>query len=101
MSMTDADAMVRAIEQERGVHRVSNVVAGADENAGAKSRISHKLSPKELADLLADRENKLQNSSDGGITDQWRVYQHIIDCLINNKLLRLMVKLPRERANRF
>lgn len=91
MTMADAEAMVRAIEQERGVYRVGNMVDGADVD-GEKSRISHKLSPEELAVLLADREKKLQNSADGSITDQWRVYQHIIDCLINGRLLRLMVQ---------
>jgi len=92
MTMADAEAMVRAIEQERGMYRVGNLVDGADVASGEKSRISHKKSPEELAALLADREAKLQQSIDGIITDQWRVYQHIIDCLINGRLLRLMVQ---------
>ena len=92
MTMADADVMIRAIEQERGVYRLGNVIDGVDGDEGNKSRISHKMSPAELVKLLADREEKLQNSTDGGITDQWRVYQDIIDCLIKGRLLRLMVQ---------
>jgi len=92
MTMVDAAAMVRAIEQERGVYRIGNLVDGVDVDGGEKSHISHKKSPEELVALLADREAKLQNSIDGGITDQWRVYQHIIQCFDNGRLLRLMVQ---------
>ena len=84
--------MIRAIEQERGMVRMGNVVDGGDIGCGEKNRISHRKSLGELAELLADREKKLQDSTNNGVTDQWRVYEHIVDCLVNGRLLRLMVQ---------
>jgi len=92
MTMADAEAIVKAIEQERGIYRVGNIQDGVDEEIGSKTRISHKMSPEDLANLLADREEKLQSSAGDTITDQWRVYQHIINCLTHDRLLRLMVQ---------
>lgn len=88
----DARAMVRAIEQERGVHRMVNEIGGADD-ATAHDRNSARLSPEEMRALLAEREANLQaGGMDGKVTDQWRCYSEIIEALQSGRRLRLLVQ---------
>ena len=67
----DALAMMRAIEEERGLKRTLNEVGGGtdDDAAGPLDRNSSHLTSQELVALLAERETKLQTSDSGGLTD--------------------------------
>ena len=79
---------------------MSNVLDGDDGGDGNdKTRISHKMTPEELKELLKDREEKLQNSTDGGITDQWRVYTEIVGKIQAGEWLRMMVQASAGTGN--
>ena len=85
----DAQAAVRAIEQERGVVRTLNEIDGEDEGP---ERNSPHLNSEQLKILLEEREAKLQTCDLEGITDQWRVYCDICQSLSTGRFLRLMVQ---------
>ena len=124
---TLADQIIQTIEQMRGASRLINEVgdgdAGAQEpsDGTAQDRAGVRLSRDQLFKELADREEKLQSSSEDGITDQYpslrnevlflvvyacpwfgqalilqrlryRVYQYIIGELQSDRPLRLMVQ---------
>ena len=55
----DAAAVVRSIEQDRGVARTVNEVGEAEDAAAPSDRNSARLSMQDLAALLAEREAKL------------------------------------------
>ena len=88
----DAAVMIRAIEQERGEDRIFNEVGGADDAAVPGGRNSSRLSSQDLLTLLAEREAKLQTSDFDAVTDQWRVYQEIVEALSHGRRLRLLVQ---------
>jgi hypothetical protein len=92
----DANAVVRAIEQERGVARTLNEVGGGgggtEDAAAPGKRNSSRLSPQELVALLAEREANLRTSDFEGVTDQWRVYSEIVDALSTGRRLRMIVQ---------
>ena len=67
-----------------------DVAANGGENA--QERSGGRLSREQLEKELADREEKLQAGGEDGMTDQYRVYQHIIQELESNRPLRLMVQ---------
>ena len=90
-------AIVRVIEQERGVGRMANEVPPEDAGeaaAGApRACNSSRLSPAELAAELKRREDLMMaGAEDGSETDQWRVYAHIIGAIAAGEYLRLMVQ---------
>ena len=87
-----AQVMVRAIEEERGVHRMSNEIGEVGDPEAARGRSSVRLSPEEMKALLAEREANLQTCDFEGVTDQWRVYSTIIDALASGRRLRIMVQ---------
>ena len=119
---TLADQIIQTIEQMRGASRLINEIGGGDageqDDGGAPDRAGVRLSRDQLVKELADREEKLQSSSDDGVTDQYRcqqtnaslfqlvvciaiqflwccwyrVYQYIIGELQSNRPLRLMVQ---------
>ena len=93
-----AERVVRVIEQERGNSSYVNDVP-ADGQAAATSTLTTRLSPAQMAELLVKREGMMQagqvrddGGHDLGVTDQWRVYQHIVGCIERGELLRLMVQ---------
>lgn len=78
-----ADHILQTIEQIRGAMRIVNDGAGADGadecGSGAADRSGVKLSREQLLNELADREEKMKSGAEAdGVTDQFRVYEHII-----------------------
>ena len=81
--------------QERGATTYLNDgVEEVPENA-AMGGLSTKLSPAAMKELLAKRERMMQESKsgEGTITDQFRIYSHIIHCIETGQWLRLMVQV--------
>ena len=95
-----AERVIRVIEQERrGDAYVNDPSEAASSTDPAPSNLTTKLSPQQMKDLLTKREGMMkmgQVRDDGGhdlgVTDQWRVYSHIIGCIERGELLRLMVQ---------
>ena len=91
-----ADQILQTIEQIRGAMRIVNDGAGADgadEGGSGAGRGAVKLSREQLLNELADREEKMKSGAEAdGVTDQFRVYEHIIGELQWNRPLRLMVQ---------
>ena len=50
------------------------------------------MSPAELVAELERRETCLRTGGDDGVTDQWRVYCHIVSAIQSGNCLRLMVQ---------
>ena len=99
LTPAEADAVLRAIEQERNVARVANDVPGAagasgtTSSTGGSSSAGGRLTEEQLRALLAEREQKMREGGPGGaLTDQWRVYQHIVGSIERGEYLRLMVQ---------
>ena len=93
-----AENALLTIEAERG-HRelVVNDMASGDASAGQAGtdhdRGTEKLTRAQMVAELTDREGKLRSgAADGTDTDQWRVYQFIIERLESDRPLRLMVQ---------
>ncbi len=93
-----AERVIRVIEQERGNSPYMNDLP-ADAAAAATSTLTTRLSPAKMAELLVEREGKMRKGQvrddgghDLGVTDQTRVYEHIVGCIERGELLRLMVQ---------
>ena len=87
--------VLNCIFQERGTTTYLNDgVEEVPENT-ANGGSSSKLSPAALKELLAKRERMMQESKsgEGAITDQFRIYSHIIHCIETGQWLRLMVQV--------
>ena len=81
------------LEAERSVYRMLNEANESDDESKAVPALTHRLSPEQMVAELADRETKMQAGGQaGGVTDQWRVYQHIIGSIRRGEYLRLMVQ---------
>ena len=77
-------------EQEKFDERVQNdVVADTDVEAEGAPR---RLSGAQLRAELAKIEKLLQAGNGDGVSDQWRIYQYIVEKLAADKPLRLMVQ---------
>lgn len=93
-----SDQVLQTIEELRGATRIANVAydgGGEDDGGGGNStpdRSGVKLTIEQLRKELANREEKLQAGGEDGVTDQYRVYTHIIQELESNRPLRLMVQ---------
>ena len=66
--------------------------APADAEAAAEGNVSSRLSAAALKKELELREKNMQAGDGGGVTDQWRVYQHVVQQLQTGPPLRLMVQ---------
>ena len=94
-----AERILLHIEAERGGRErlvndmdVGGRAKGQDASAD-RTRAAEKLTRAQLAAELEDREEKLRSGGmDGADTDQWRVYQYIIEQLSSDKPLRQMVQ---------
>ena len=88
--------MISAIEAERGADALvnDNVVDAEEDLAGASDGCPFaKLSLEQMQELLHRRERLMQGGGDAvGDTDQWRVYQHIVESIAGGSYLRLMVQ---------
>ena len=70
-----------------------DVHPGDEPNAAAStSNLATRLSPEQLGALLEKRIEMMKQSLDGGVTDQYRVYAHIIERLQGDQPLRVMVQ---------
>ena len=89
-----AERVVRVIEPERGdATYINDVQPGQTEGAAASSTLTTRLSPEQLKELLDKRvEMMKQGATSDGVTDQYRVYSHIIDRLQGDQPLRLLVQ---------
>ena len=63
-----------------------------DEAPTQRETISMRLSHAEMAAELHRREELLKAGGSAGVTDQWRVYTHIVNSLRLGTPLRLMVQ---------
>ena len=91
-----AQVMVRTIEAERGGETLANENLGSDveaEDGAADGRPLSKLNARQLAELLAKREQQMREGGpEGEMTDQWRVYDEIVHALPTERKLRTMVQ---------
>ena len=80
-----AQAMVRTIEAERGGEALANEHLGSDveaDDGSADGRPLAKLNARQLAELLATREQQMREGGpEGEMTDQWWVYSEIVHAL--------------------
>ena len=83
-----AHRVLKCIEMERGTETHLN---DGGEEAQDAAEANAKLSPEALDKLLKSRIEMMKAGS-SGITDQFRVYQHIVQCLETGEYLRLMVQ---------
>ena len=90
LSSEKARNMMSVIEQERNSVRTINEVSD-DEAPTQRETLSTRLSHAEMAAELQRREELLKVGS-SGVTDQWRVYTHIVNSLRLGTPLRLMVQ---------
>jgi len=91
LSKDKADIMMRVIEQERDCLRTVNEAGSDDERTEQREDASRRLSLAEMAKELEKREALMKTGS-SEVTDQWRVYTHIINSLLLGAPLRLMVQ---------
>ena len=89
-----AQVMVRTIEAERGGETPANEHLGSDAEGegGAADRPLAKLNARQLSELLQTREQQMKSSPEGGMTDQWRVYDEIVHTLPTERRLRMMIQ---------
>ena len=80
------------IREMRGRNLYLNEVDSDAEGAQPeRERASRRLSPAELVTELARRESLMEGDATG-VTDQWRVYTHIIESITTGTSLRLFVQ---------
>ena len=91
LSRDKAENMMRVIEQERDSLRTVNEVGSDEERPELGGDVSRRLSMAEMAKELEKREELMKKGS-SDVTDQWRVYTHIINSLRLGSPLRLMVQ---------
>ena len=104
ISLDKARSVCKSIEEERGHQTIVNEQAAseapADAEAAAEGNVSSRLSAAALKKELEEREKNMQaGAPDGGVTDQWRVYQHVIQQLQTGSPLRLMVQASAGTGN--
>ena len=86
------NAIMATIREMRGRNLYMNEVDSDAEGAKPeRERASRRLSPAELVTELARRESLMQGGATG-VTDQWRVYTHIIESITAGTPLRLLVQ---------
>ena len=86
-----ADNLMRVIEQERDVIRSVNDADSDAEPTEERDSVSRRLSMAEMKKELEEREAAMK-AGGAAVTDQWRVYTHIISALRVGEPLRLMVQ---------
>ena len=91
LASDEAHNTMQVIEEERGRMRTTNEIDSDTEQPEQREQMSSRLSQAELAAELERRESMMQTGSTD-ITDQWRVYTHIVHSLRTGAPLRLMVQ---------
>ena len=89
-----AKRVIQCIFKESGITTyLNNGVEEVSEDAAVQT-LSTKLSPDALKALLGKRVGMVQDGRAGdGVTDQFRVYAHIVHCIGYGHFLRLMVEM--------
>ena len=91
IDQSTVNRVLKCIEIERGTETHLNEGTGNEVQDAAVANA--KLSPAALKALLKSREEMMKAGAGGsGVTDQFRVYQHIVHCLETDSYLRLMVQ---------
>ena len=86
-----AQRIISVILSERNHEEYLNEVDG--NGPPEDSNLTTKLTHEQMKSLLAEREALMQKgAADGEVTDQWRVYQHVIGCIERNEYLRCMIQ---------
>ena len=86
-----AHRVLKCIEMERGT--TTHLNDGVGDTAEDTAEVNARLSPEALGKLLNLRVEMMKAGAGGsGVTDQFRVYQHIVQCLDTDQYLRLMVQ---------
>ena len=91
LSSEKARSIMQVIEQERECARTINDIDSDGDPTEQRQHVSMRLSPTELANELERRERLMQAGS-SAVSDQWRVYMHIVTALLTGDPLRLMVQ---------
>ena len=91
LSSDKARNMMSVIEQERSCVRTINEVSD-DDAPTQRETMSTRPSHAEMAAELHRREELLKSGNNSGVTDQWRVYTHIVNYLRLGDPLRLMTQ---------
>jgi hypothetical protein len=80
--------------QENSKHNHEEYLNEVDGNGPPEdSNLATKLTHEQMKSLLSEREALMQKgAADGEVTDQWRVYQHVIGCIERNEYLRCMIQ---------
>ena len=86
-----AHRVLKCIEMERGT--TTHLNDGPGDGAEGTVEANGKLGPEALEALLKSRVEMMKAGAGGsGVTDQYRVYQHIVQSLEAGEYLRLMVQ---------
>ena len=94
-----ARSIIQIIEQERGRTRLVNPGGSAAEG-GERNCVSETLTLEEMQAELDKRIEMMKAGAAGtGVTDQYRVFDEIIQCLQNGRYLRLMVQASAGTGN--
>ena len=86
-----AHKLMRVIEQERECIRSVNEVGSDEESTEEREDVSRRLSMAEMEKELEKREASMK-AGGAAVTDQWRVYTHIINSIRRGEPHRLMVQ---------
>ncbi len=88
------EAIIKTIEQERGKQRIVNQSGADGADGDAANCVSDQLGLADLQKELDKRVDMMRSgATENGVTDQARVYDHIIGCLERGEYLRLMIQV--------
>ena len=90
-----ANRVILVIEAERGKTALTGNVnaAGVGGHVEPDSHLQTRLSSEQLRTLLDQRVEMMRSgAAEGGVTDQFRVYQYIVQKIESGDYLRLMVQ---------
>ena len=96
LSVDDANVIIQTIEGERSKQRMSNDIDDPDQADAAKARgrLSEQLTMEEMEALLNERVEKMKQTHDGSVSDQYRVYEYIVGELAKGTTyLRVMIQV--------
>ncbi len=92
LSDDKAQAAMDTIKEMRGRNLFLNEIdSDAEEVRQERKRVSRRLSPAELVAELARRETLMQGCA-AAMSDQWRVYTHVVESIRAGAFLRLLVQ---------
>ena len=95
LTIDEADVIIQTIEGERSKQRRSNDIDDPDQADAAKARgrLFEQLTMKEMEGLLNERVEKMKQTDDGSVSDQYRVYEYIVGELAKGTTyLRVMIQ---------